>query len=355
MKNGVGLNLIISLSVVIAASVAAANFVPVSFWRSFYSPNDIFGTGVDGSLTLTGAGQPSSCGPTNPCLLNGSLINSQLTRLTANANVGNTSISVSGSAGFTVGRRVLIIQMEGTSAGTYEILSLSSVGSGSLGFSTGLRNHYSSGGNTQVILLREYANLTLNSGATLSAPTYNSTSGTGGVLALMVNGTLTINNNGGSGVPGTISVGGGFGVNPTPIGFAANNGPGAGSGLSGGSNMSPSDPSRLIMGSGGGSGVGGGAVLLMARNLVLNGQVVARGGNAPTANTGGGSGGTVSIITEALTTTATCGAISAPGGFGNGTGLAGGEGKAFVLYRDTIGCKPIQSPTVENYLKYRGL
>jgi hypothetical protein len=330
-----------------------AAVVPTAFWRAFYQPSTIFGAGTDGNLTLTGAGSPSSCGPNNPCLLNGSLINAVMTYLTANASQGNTSVSVQSTSGFVSGRRVLIIQMEGAGAGTFEVLAISSVSGSSLTFTTPLRNAYSAGSKTQVIFLREYNNLTLNSGATLSVPAYNTSTGVGGVIALMVNGTLTINNNGGSGVPGTISVGGGSGTTPSPRGFPATFGPGAGSGAAGGQNTSPGDPTRVVMGSGSQAAAGGGAILLFARNLVMNGQIMARGGNSGVSGQGGGAGGTVLIVTESLSTSATCGTLSATGGTGNSGGANGGDGRAFILYSNSLSCQPIDAATQKSYLKFR--
>jgi hypothetical protein len=175
--------------------------------------------------------------------------------------------------------------------------------------------------------------------------------GTDHVLATDSNGKA-----GGNGLCGGGGGGGAFAIVGDPGSDCSSPGPG---GLGG--NIFYSDiPSPLVGGLGGGSGGdglagfygagggGGGALLIMAGgNIIINGNISARGGNGGTsaANAGqggggggGGSGGVVAIKSSGQITNN--GAIDADGGTGgaaanNGDGGDGGHG--FVLLEDADG------------------
>jgi gliding motility-associated-like protein len=161
------------------------------------------------------------------------------TSLTANAAANATSITVASNslagAHFTgnlaAGDLILIVQMQGASmdidltnttftrpaayvwdntwtqsnakvaewgkilsynnCGKYEQVEVLSVsGTNTINLSCGLQNSYTSSGHVQVIRVPRYNNLTLNAAATIVPTAWNGT--TGGVVAIEVNGTLTM-------------------------------------------------------------------------------------------------------------------------------------------------------------------
>lgn len=312
----------------------------------------LYGDGSDGSLTVSGV--PN--GPTNPLQ-----INTLASNLTANVTAGGTSVTLTSGAGFAAGQEVLIIQMIGADAGKYEFKTISSVVSNTLNFSAALTYGYNSADKIQVIKVMKYANVTIDSGGFLTVPSYNSTTGIGGVMAVKVSGILTINN-GGAGLSGHISLGGGF-SSFVPRGFeggtSANGaGPvgGASASNSGGGNNTPGSPDRLIMGSGGGSlsstgGRGGGLAFVNAASIILNGNIAADGQTPAAGNAGGGAGGTVFVQADTISTSASCGLFKANPGAAAGTGSAGGNGRIFVRYKTSTSCTSAQPASNSNFEK----
>ncbi len=130
---------------------------------------------------------------------------------------GQSSLSVSSTTGFAPGQVVFIHQSQGTNAGVWEKHSLVLVGTGALTLDAPLTNSYSStGGNNhaQVIEAPQYTDVTVPSGATLTAPAWNGT--TGGILVFNSTGTVSVS--------GTISMNGlgfagGVGSNFDPLGL----------------------------------------------------------------------------------------------------------------------------------------
>lgn len=158
------------------------------------------------------------------------------TTLTANASVGNTSISVANSAlntnfstTLSAGDLILIIQMQGATlngtpqpngwtsdpndiegvptdstwgdilqynnAGNNELVMVESVpNSTTINLSCGLKNNYTAAGKVQVIRVPRFSTLTINSGGTITCPAWNGT--TGGVIAIEVLGNTVINSGG---------------------------------------------------------------------------------------------------------------------------------------------------------------
>lgn len=108
--------------------------------------------------------------------------------LTASILAGGTQLSVNDATGFSAGDPVLVIQMQGSSAGWYELGTVASTATGKLTLSTGLTNGYQGGTYNvkdafaaQVVKIAAYNNLVID-GAQLSAPAWNGY--TGGVLAI---------------------------------------------------------------------------------------------------------------------------------------------------------------------------
>lgn len=131
--------------------------------------------------------------------------------LWADSASGRVKLSnVSGFAPY-VGNKAMLIQMKGAvmdqndaatfgnispsaninNAGNYEIGTICSFLSDTLVFERKLNNFYDVGGKVQCIILPKYIDATVVD--TLKAAAWDSASGTGGVLALEVTGTLTLN------------------------------------------------------------------------------------------------------------------------------------------------------------------
>ncbi|GAB2957184.1 hypothetical protein GCM10027048_24550 [Hymenobacter coalescens] len=154
----------------------------------------------------------------------GTIIN-DYTSLTADAAAGTSSLSVASNVlntsnrfGAVLGAQdlLLIIQMQGAgmdvsdtnaygnvgaynSAGRYEIVEVASVsGTGTINLSCSLQNSYAVNGRVQVVRIPRYLALTINAGASVTAPAWNGS--TGGVVAARVQGNTVIN--------GTIDVSG---------------------------------------------------------------------------------------------------------------------------------------------------
>ncbi len=156
---------------------------------------------------------------------NNSIVN-EYTFLTANVNIGSTSITVNNSAlnsngifssNLSSGDLILIIQMQGltvdqsspnlnygsitnyNSCGNYEYAEVQSVPNGqTINLRCGLKFSYSSSGKTQIIRVPRYNNLTINS--TITAPAWNGS--TGGIVVVEANEDIIINNAGNIDVTG---------------------------------------------------------------------------------------------------------------------------------------------------------
>jgi hypothetical protein len=81
------------------------------------APFGVFGDGSDGNF---GGGNP----------------NTVLTSLSATSNAGQPILNVANSASFTVGKEILVIQMQGSNAGKYEFATIAAKGGGYLALHT---------------------------------------------------------------------------------------------------------------------------------------------------------------------------------------------------------------------------
>lgn len=128
----------------------------------------LFGNGQDGALTISGniTDTPidSACSGTS----------------------GSTSLSAN-NANFAPGQAILIHQSQGVGAGQYERNVIQSYAPGTITLQNPLEYTYSTG--AQVLVLKQYTNVTISSGATWTAKAWNGT--TGGILAFLYNGTLS--------------------------------------------------------------------------------------------------------------------------------------------------------------------
>ncbi len=328
----------------------------------------IVGNGSDGALNV-------SSGTTT--------INTVASPVAGLNGIGNT-INIGSSAGFAMGDVVLVMQMDGVNAGSYDELTIASLTGTSLTFTSSTSVSYSSlaTNKAQVIRIPQYTTVNVSAGATLTAPAWNGS--TGGVLIYYANNTVTINGTetmdgkgftGGSGAAGnaagtagTIGTGGpaagnsgtsasgvvggaggggaagaGAGGNggsgntalPPTLG-ATGNGSGAGASGTAGTNLSTGLSSLLLGGGGGGGqggqggqygGAGGGGGAASLGGAGANGAVGTTGtASAGTGGTGGTGGGIILMRVATITGTGTISSNGAIGNNGTGTGGTGGNG-----------------------------
>lgn len=121
-------------------------------------------------------------------------------------NISTTSATLASTAGFSVGDKVVVIQMKGVTinpanninygmitsyndAGNYELTTLTSVAGNVVTFASPLLRSYSVLGLVQIVRVPVYTNATIT--ASLTCLPWNGT--VGGILAFEVNGTLTFN------------------------------------------------------------------------------------------------------------------------------------------------------------------
>ncbi|MFO0652356.1 MAG: hypothetical protein U0326_39420, partial [Polyangiales bacterium] len=133
-----------------------------------------FGTGSDGPLTAGGT------------------INN--VRAAASGASGSMTLAIASVSGtFLAGRQVIVHQTQGAGAGTYQRAVIASATGSALTLTAPLAASFTSG--AQVVMVQEYTTVNLPSGATLTAPAWDGT--TGGILAFdssdaTINGTITM-------------------------------------------------------------------------------------------------------------------------------------------------------------------
>lgn len=258
----------------------------------------------------------------------------------AAGNAGSSILSASNPL-FAAGQKILIHQTQGADAGLWEINEIAANGGGTISLTKPLVNTYS--GKAQVLVLKEYTDVSVASGVTWSAKSWDGT--VGGILAFYANGTIIVsgaisvigdgfsggigtqngqgyagegttgatiqqraaNGNGGGGgnkQNGAWGGGGGGGNGTTGITGECRN-PG-GEGIGGGT-AGTADLTTMVFGGGGGGGYadvpyeaghggnGGGIIFILGKMLNVTGAIAASGANgAPTTDeymAGGGGGG----------------------------------------------------------------
>jgi hypothetical protein len=152
-----------------------------SYHFDLYAASGYFGDGGDGALTIstntTDAPIDSACTGT----------------------INTTSLSATNTS-FAAGQVIFIHQSQGTGAGTRMRNKIQAYTAGTITLETTLNATYSTG--AQVLVLKEYTNVTVNAGVTWTAKAWNGT--VGGILAFLASGTVTVN--------GTISASGSNGT-----------------------------------------------------------------------------------------------------------------------------------------------
>lgn len=224
-----------------------------------------FGDGGDGALTVAA---DTTDAPTDS---------------SASGTLGTKSLAATNTS-FAAGQKVLIHQTRGTNAGVKQKTEIESYIAGTITTVDNLDISFSSTGSNkaQVLVFKEYTNITINSGKTLTAKAWNGT--VGGIIAYLASGTVTIT--------GTISANGGDGSagTGTPAG-------GTGGGFRGGYGRSANPPPGLSQQGEGTSGTqsestsangsGGGGGQISGANAADGGG----GGNGTTGGTGNGRKG----------------------------------------------------------------
>jgi hypothetical protein len=289
----------------------------------------------------------------------GPLVTSNLTevinvahRLTADASVGVMGLSLSGTSGLLPGDEVMVLQIQGPAAGTYEFARVEEVTGSGITLRRPLRNSYSSSNLVaNVVRVPNYTDVTVRDGTSLLAPPWNGS--IGGVLVFRTQGELSVEatgrmmatgrgfrggnrvtyvsacnpaagyrgesifglsttlgdrnpnaGGGGAGAPNScVGCGGdspaGGGGYATPGATSINPGGQGNAGLGGNTYGTPDLFTRIYLGSGGGEshwsggpgGNGGGIIAVFARRLTGAGGIISDGADGQAISGGHPAGG----------------------------------------------------------------
>lgn len=270
-----------------------------SYKLSFVPVSNFFGNGTDGALTISGnttdAPIDSACTGT----------------------AGTNTLSAT-NASFAAGQKVLIHQTQGTGAGTREIGEISSYTAGTITLAEELTATYTSG--AQVLVLKQYSSVTVNSGVTWTAKAWNGT--VGGILAFLCSGAIAINGTVTASAKGFRGASAVSSVNSAKQGEGTS-GPAGTTGTAANGNGGGGGSANAVASSGGGGG--------------------GNGASGPTGGTGGGlapgSGGSSSGSADLTTATfgggGGGGGAGQAGGSGSGTGGGGGIGGGYLFMAGT--------------------
>lgn len=362
----------LSKALVSAGQLAANVKVNViESWRA--SGTSPFGSGSDSTYTVsadaTDAPVDSACTGTS----------------------GTTSLSAT-NAGFAANQMVLIHQTKGTNAGKWEKRTIQAYTAGTITLTEPLTYTYSSG--AQVLVLKQYTTVTIDSGKTLTGKSWNGTVGgivgwvasvsttiTGSIVVKGTDGSYQTANSGNADTTGGGFYGGRGGGNQPYSGWGNNadgaqdvfdtGGNGGGghqdhAGRGGGNLTAGSDSgdnkggdavgnaalTNMFFGGGGGGGSygsnsgsggsGGGIVFLFSKAITVTGAINVNGGAGGSGSTGRGGGGGAggSVLLKCQTAVLGSGLITASGGAGGAGGVqaggAGGNGGVHVDYATSV-------------------
>lgn len=294
-----------------------------SYKLAIVTTSNFFGDGSDGALTI------SSDTTEAP-------IDSACTGTTGTVTLTATNAS------FASGQKVLIYQTQGTGAGTKQINTIASYTAGTITLSDALNATYTTG--AQVRVVKQYTNVTINSGVTYSAKAWNGTVGGLGPCffangAFTYNGTLSTAGKGFRGASRPAAAAYGLGLNGESYASSTYNTASsvANAGGGGGGGVAPSG--------GGGNGGGGGSHYNVGANYT-QGAYTAYNGNGTDSAGGGGVGGLAGNIYGSADLTGSLllgsgggsGSNSYNSGSGNSdSGGAGGNGGgSFLIAAVTI-------------------
>lgn len=292
---------------------------------------------------------------------------------------GTTSLSATNGS-FAAGQLILIHQTRGTGAGGWELNKIDSYSAGTITTKHNLTMTYTSSGAScaQVIVMKQYNDVTINSGVTYTAKAWNGT--VGGITVLLAKGTVTITGSinasscgfrGGSAINSNSSAswtGESYGQGSVQQNGASYSGGGgcvqqgggggghAGGGQAGqgggGSACGNAELTSLVFGGGGGGSAGdwssppnqgsggssGGIIIIIASSIVISGSIINSGGNGSMSRRGcgGGSGGATLLKCK----TATLGSnlitayAGAKGGQTDDSSQPGGDGSVGRIHLD---------------------
>lgn len=311
-----------------------------SYIMDIYGISGYFGDGSDGALTI------SSNTTEAP-------IDSACTGTAALYTLSATNIN------FAIGQQILIHQTQGTNAGQNERNVISGYTAGTITLQTPLAGTYTTG--AQVRVLKQYTNVTINSGFTYTAKAWGGT--VGGILGFLYNGTLS--GAGNISATGCGYRGGAAGsntINGSPKGHQGEGTAGVGidtftdgnynaNGNGGGGGSNGSAPQNAGAGGGGGNGTAGTSATTISGSTAGTGGTVAGsadlttivfgggGGGGQGNNNNGGAGGNGGGILYLIGVThSLTGAITSLGSAGAGTeGGGGGGAGGSILMRVQVG------------------
>lgn len=144
------------------------------------------------------------------------------TSMSSDVSAGSMAVSVTSTVGFSAGDLIYIIQMQGATVNCYpesvnpnnsmpmsfnygsivsynnaghnEVQEIASITGNNLNLNCALNHNYTAAGKVQVIRVPRYSSLTITSTGIITCPQWNGT--TGGVIAIEVDGSTTINTGG---------------------------------------------------------------------------------------------------------------------------------------------------------------
>lgn len=331
-----------------------------SYKFDIYAISGYFGDGSDGAKTV------SSNETEAP-------IDSACTGTSGAFSLSATNVS------FASGQVILIHQTQGSGAGTYQRNKIIGYTAGTITLETALNATYTTG--AQVRVMKQYTDVTVNSGITWTAKAWDGT--VGGILAFLANGTVTITGSISSSGCGFVGGAGGkysLGVEANEAGYqgegeedgteirsrtangiggggslqdditggggghtTAGQGNDANGGRAGEIGSDTADLTAMHFGGGGGGGIasssssasaggsggnGGGIVFISGTTITVSGSIIANGSNGSNGSgtnnvSGGGGGAGGSVLLKAQTATLGSSLITASAGSG-GTNTSGG-------------------------------
>lgn len=269
-----------------------------------------------------------------------------VSQVSGTANAGATAINVVTVAGFSAGQDILIITMQGNTAGQYEINRIASVSSSTLNLENSLANTYTS--TAQIIAFTTYGNVDVINSGVLTCNAWDGAKG--GVLFikaanLTVDSTsfIDVSEKGFATSTGAISSPASKGADTSNSSYGGGGGAYGGDGGDGYSGIAGGAGyglfyAPLCMGSGGGKntnqnkngGKGGGIIFIQLTGTAsIDGTIRSNGQNSPDAvssNGGAGAGGSIYIIADAVSGVNSSSYMEVNGGSNNGSSYRGGGG-----------------------------
>jgi hypothetical protein len=207
------------IKTILNVSIAFLILFPISLFTTSLSTvqanitSSDFGDGTDGEVTLSSSKNINTESLGSSSDDNGNYADGIAYRVSSIS--GSTITTTSNTTGFSNGDKILIINLQGTNTdfsdtGNYEILDITSVSGTSVNINSSPANEYDGTGdsyvNQKVIVQRipQYSSVTLNSGGTITAASWDglTTTPTGnagfytGIVAIFINSDLQINSGG---------------------------------------------------------------------------------------------------------------------------------------------------------------